>query len=444
MVHDLAQAAGKEVDLHIEGGAVELDRSVHEGLKDPLRHLVRNAIDHGAEPPAERQAAGKPARARITVAAVLRGSQVEVTVADDGRGIDLEGLRRQADKRGVEVPRDAEELARLVFRPGLSTAPLITDVSGRGMGLDVVKSRVESLHGTVAVAFTPGRGTSFTLAVPLTLTTLRALLVSVGSQTFALADSHVRRLVRVDPTQLRWVEGREMAALGGPPLPVVALAELLGLPGAPPRSGARLPGLIIAAGPRQVVLVVEELLAAQEIVVKNLGARIRRVPYVSGATLLPSGQIALVLNAAHLIRRALAQTPGRGIGAGVAAAAPQPRKRVLLVDDSVTTRTLEKSILEAAGYEVAAAADGSAAWQLLHERGADLVVSDVEMPRMDGFALTQAIRESTRFHRLPVVLVTARETEQDKARGIQAGADAYLVKSAFDQKNLLETLAQLL
>jgi two-component system chemotaxis sensor kinase CheA len=444
LVHDLARAGGKEAELIIDGGTVELDRSVLEALKDPLRHLVRNAVDHGIAPASDRRAAAKPAKGRITVAAVLRGAQVEVSVTDDGRGLDLEALRGQAARRQLAEPTDDHEVARLVFLPGLSTAALLTDVSGRGMGLDVVKSRVEALHGSVDVSFTPGRRTRFTLAVPLTLTMLRALLVEAGGQTFAFVATNVQKLLRMDPGQLRSVEGRTMLALGGAPLPVASLAETLGLKAAvPARAAGKPPAVIVAADEKQVVFQVDELLAEQEIVIKNLGARIRRLPHISGATILPSGRIALVLNAANLVRSALGRA---ALQPAAIRTTPETvaRKRVLLVEDSVTTRTLEKSILEAAGYEVMAAADGAIGWQLLNERGADLIVSDIEMPRMDGFALTEAVRGSKRFRDLPVVLVTARASDADRARGGQVGADAYLVKSAFDQRSLLESIAQLL
>jgi two-component system chemotaxis sensor kinase CheA len=444
MVRDLAQPGGKDVELVVEGGKNELDRSVLEGLKDPLRHLVRNAVDHGVEPVDQRRAAGKPAKARITVSAVLHGAHVEVVVSDDGRGLNLDALRQQIRKRNLPEPADERDLARVIFHPGLSTAQIITDVSGRGVGLDVVKNRVEALHGTVDLAFAPGRGTRFIVAVPLTLTTLRALLVEAGGQTFALATTNVHKLVRVDPANLQSVGGRPMLTLGGAPLPVATLAETLGLEireGV--RRGAKAPTVIIAAGEKQVAFVVDDFLAEQEVVVKNLGARIRRVRNISGATILASGRLALVLNAASLIRSAMSRPTSRTVS-------PEPqsngkaKKRLLVADDSVTTRTLEKSILEAAGYEVQVAVDGANAWQLLQERGADVLVSDVDMPRMDGFSLTETVRGSERFGDLPVVLVTARETEKDKARGIEVGADAYLVKSAFDQKNLLETIAQLL
>jgi two-component system chemotaxis sensor kinase CheA len=443
LVRDLAQASGKEVDLVLEGGAVELDRSILQGLRDPLRHLVRNAVDHGAETPEQRRALDKPPRMRLTVAAVLRGAQVEVVVRDDGQGIDLDAVRRQLRKRNLPEPADERELARAIFLPGLSTSRLITDISGRGVGLDVVKSRVEALHGTIDLSFARGRGTSFTLAVPLTLTTLRALLLKAGGQTFAFVDTNVQRLLRLAPADLRFVEGREMLAVGGPPIPVVALAGVLGLRSSgPPREDGKSLAVVVAAGDKRMAFVVDELLAEQEVVVKGLGSRIRNLRHVSGATLLPSGGIALVLNAANLVRTALARAPAAGVA--LPGAAPPRKPRLLVVDDSVTTRTLEQSILEAAGYDVTVAADGVVAWGLLQERSFDLVVSDVDMPRMDGFELTEAIRGARALAELPVILVTARATEDDKARGLTAGANAYLVKSSFDQTKLLETITRLL
>jgi len=445
LVRDLARASGKEVVLLVEGGQVELDRSILEGLRDPLYHLVRNAVDHGIETPDQRQAAGKLAQGRITLAAALRGTQVEVVVADDGRGLDLEAVRQQVRQQGLGEPPDERDLASCIFLPGFSTASLITSVSGRGVGLDVVKSQVELLHGTIDLSFTAGQGTRFALAVPLTLTTLRALLVEAGEQSFAWASTNVQRLVRIGPDDIRMVGGREMLVNGKSLLPMASLAETLGLPATTAAgAGGKRPGLIVAAAERRMVFVVDELIAEQEIVVKGLGDRIRRVRNFSGATILPSGRIALVLNAAALIRAAMSQSVGPTPAPVPAMTGSLARKRLLVVDDSVTTRSLEKSILEAAGYEVVTAADGEAGWKLLQERDVDLVITDIEMPRMDGFELTEAIRRSKRSHELPVILISARSSDRDKARGIEVGADAYIVKSTFDQKELLEALGQLL
>jgi two-component system chemotaxis sensor kinase CheA len=452
MIRDLADAADKQIVLNVEGGDVELDRSILEGLKDPLRHLVRNAIDHGAETPAERRSAGKTPQVQLTVSAALRGDHVEVVVADDGRGLDLEALRQQLRRRNLPDPADERELAQAVFLPGLSTRRLVTDVSGRGVGLDVVKGRVEAMHGTVGLSSEPGRGTRFTLAVPLTLTTLRALLVSAAGQTFAIVSAAVQKLVRVDPAAVRTVEGRPLLALGGPPLPVAELADVLGLraAGSHREERDRRPAVIVSTGERRAAFLVDEFLAEQEVVVKNLGGRIRRLRHVVAATVLPSGRIALVLNTGNLVRSALAHGPtvapvwSAGERLGAAPPRAPARKRILLADDSVTTRTLEQSILEAAGYEVLTAADGAAAWQVLQEKGADLLVSDVDMPRLDGFDLTERVRASSRFRDLPVVLVTAREQAEDRARGAAVGADAYLGKSVFDQQELLTVLTQLI
>jgi two-component system chemotaxis sensor kinase CheA len=444
-VRDLARAAGKEVDLAIEGGHIELDRAILAGLRDALLHMVRNAVDHGIESPAERVAHGKPARGRITVAASLNGAGVEVVVADDGRGLDLAAIRERARERNVAVPEDERELVRLVLLPGFSTSRLVTELSGRGMGLDVVRHCAEALHGRVDVTFEPGRGARFALALPLTLTLIRALLVAAGGQVFALPVTHVRRLVRARPSDLGHVEGREVLLGGASPVPVVSLADALALPAAEPaRAGGKVPLVIVISGGRETALAVDELLAEQEVVVKSLGRRLRRVPHFAGATVLPSGALSLILAPAELAQAALGRAPGRSVAPQDDEKREVEKRRLLVVDDSVTTRSLEKSILEAAGYEVLTAGDGEEAWRLLQEKGADLVVADVEMPRLDGFALTEAIRGSKRFRDLPVVLVTALETERDKARGLEVGADAYLPKSAFDQTQLLEVISRFL
>ncbi|MDR3636364.1 MAG: hybrid sensor histidine kinase/response regulator [Isosphaeraceae bacterium] len=442
---DVARADGKLVELVVEGGDIELDRAVLEGLKDPLLHLVRNAVSHGVELPDARRAAGKPDTATLSLTVSLRGEQVEVVVADDGTGLDYETVRRKAIERGLPVPSDDRDLADLLFLPGFSTAPMVTNVSGRGVGLDVVKNAVEALHGTVVLSSTPGLGTRFTLSVPLTMTTLRALLLKAGGQTFALASASVRTLVRVDPEEFHSIEGRLVLARGGPPVPLAHLAGILGLAQPEPlRAGVKVPGLILTAGDRRAALLVDVLEAEQEIIIKNLGTRIRRLRYFSGATVLADGRVALVLNAGSLLRSALGRTSGHTLRRAPVRAAPPVRKRLVVVDDSVTTRTLEKSILESAGYEVNVAVDGESGWRLLQDQGADLLVTDVEMPRMDGFALTEAVRRSSRFARLPVVLFTSRANERDRARGIEVGADAYIVKGEFDQRDLLETIAQLL
>jgi two-component system chemotaxis sensor kinase CheA len=382
----------------------------------------------------------------VTVSAALRGTQVEVVVADDGRGFNLDRIREKIRQKGLPEPQDERELARTVFLPGFSTAEIITEVSGRGVGLDVVQHRAETLHGTVDVAFQTGQGTRFTLSVPLTLTKIHCVLLVAGGHTYAIATVHVVQLLRFSPEQIRTVAGRDALLLGDAPICLASLAATLGSRDDAQQHDAKRLAFVLTSGIQQAAFVVDEVLGEQEIVVKSLGPHVRRLRHVSGGTILPSGRVALVLNVPSLIRTALGGVGTARLAAEAAkpAVTAPPRKRLLVVEDSLTTRTLLKSILETAGYEVATAADGEQAWQFLAARSVDLVVADVDMPRLDGFGLTRKIRSSPRHQRLPLILVTARETDQDKARGIDVGANAYLLKSAFDQRNLLECIAQLL
>lgn len=446
VVRDIATASKRKAEFRIEGGDIELDRSVISGLADPLLHLVRNAVDHGIESSNQRQSSGKPPSGCVTVSAELRGSQVQVVVADDGKGLDLDRIRNRLRKLGLPEPADDRELVNSIFLPGFSTADIITDVSGRGVGLDVVKSQVEGMRGTIDISSQPGLGTRFMLQVPLTLTTINGVFVEIAGRPFVVPSSNVSKLVRFHPSELRSVQGRDTLSLGAAPLPVVPLNELLGRRGEVKTSeSGHIVGVIATSGTREAVLAVDGVSSEQEVVVKNLGPRIHRLPHVSGATLLTSGEIALLLNISSLMRQL---TAGRGSRSGLTVSESAPVEtalHVLVVDDSMTTRTLIRSILEAAGYVVTAAVDGYDAWERLQsmQPPADVVVADVDMPRLDGFQLTEAIRASDQFGRMPVVLVTSRDTEEDKAQGVRAGASAYLVKSQFDQTNILETIQQL-
>jgi two-component system chemotaxis sensor kinase CheA len=445
LVRDLTARGDRKVRFDLEGGDIELDRSIVEGLKDPLLHLVRNAVDHGIESSAARRAAGKPETGRVTVAAAVRGPRVEVTVSDDGQGLDTAAIRDQLGRRALAVPANDTDAAQSIFLPGLSTAEAITPISGRGVGLDVVKTRLTSMRGTVDVSFTAGQGTRFSLVMPLTLTSVRIILVEASGQFYAIDTVSVHRVLRIGAGDIRSIEGREILLIAGVPVPLVTLAESLGFRGAAvSMDGGRIPVVVLAAGNRLAAFLVDGLQSEREVVVRALGPRLRNLKYVSGGTILPDGRVALILNTPDLIQHALSLPAAAGLADAVATAPRSARKRLLVADDSVTVRTLQKNILESAGYDVIAAVDGMEAWHLLTEKGADLVVSDVEMPRMDGFSLTEAIRDSRRFRNLPIILITARESEADKTRGLAAGADAYCLKSAFDQKELLAIIARLL
>jgi len=444
-VRDVATATGKQVEFSIEGADIEVDRTVLEGLRDPLLHLIRNSIDHGLEAPADRQKAGKSAAGHVTISATLRGSQVDITVTDDGAGLNRQAILNKLRSKGLAEPRDDQEIFRSIFLPGFSTAKIVTGLSGRGVGMDVVKSQLESLHGTIDLSSQPGFGTRFSLSVPLTLTTISALFVRANGQSFALPSTNVSRLVRFEPGDVKSMSGQDVLSLGGSPIPVTTLAGALNLDKAASATPhEQLTGVVLTTGNRELVVIVDELVNEREAVVKNLGPQIRRVRHVSGATLLRNGGIALLLNVATLVRSQATSGLTTAHLDWSSETDTESARRVLVVDDSVTTRSLMKGILESAGYDVTAAVDGQDAWSQLQGSDIELVVSDVDMPNMDGFALTSQIRESEQYEHLPVILVTSRDTDDDKAKGVQARADAYLVKSTFQQTDVLDTIEQLL
>ncbi|HXF33207.1 MAG TPA: response regulator, partial [Candidatus Acidoferrales bacterium] len=440
IVRDAARASGKEVRLDASGGDIELDRSILEGLRDPLGHLVRNAVDHGIESGDARRASGKSAVGTISVTAAVRGSGVEIVVADDGAGIDFEAVQKRAHERGFAV--GDLDLTSALFLPGVSTASSVTGLSGRGVGLDAVQTALRAMRGTVSVTSVPGVETRFAMTLPLTLTTLRVLLFEAAGETFAIDSSVVARVARVAPAAVLSVEGRPVIADGDQLLSIVPFTAIFDLPQNAGSDAAAQTIMIVGRGDRQIAIRVDALIEEREVVVRSLGQRLSAVHSTSGATTLEDGAIAPIVRTEFVLERAAGLT--RTQRSAAPKAPPRPAKRILLVDDSATTRTLERSILEAAEYHVLTAGDGEEAWAVLNSNDVDLVVSDVDMPRMDGFALVEFIRASVRFRGLPVVLVTARESEEDKLRGLEVGADAYVLKSSFDQKVLLETISQLL
>ena len=443
---DVAASEGKLAQLHVLGGDVELDRLVVERLRDPLLHLVRNAVSHGIEAPEQRERSGKLAQGRVTLSASLRGDTVEITVEDDGRGIDHDVLRARAANLGMPVPEDDRLLEQLLFEAGFTTAMKATRFSGRGVGLDVVKAEIEGLHGSIDLTSGLGRGCRFALTVPLTLTAIHALLVRCAGRHFALPSATVTGLMRIRAEDVRDLPTGRALQHGNRFVPLRHLAPLLGVGDATPfPSEGRLPVAIVGNAGAEVALVVEALEAELEILVKDLGPRLHGLEFVSGATILESGQVALILNAAALAR----SLDGRGAvrRASIVEKAPVPAtsaKRLLVADDSVTTRMLLMGVLEGAGYQVTAVPDGMAAWERLQRDAFDLLVSDVEMPRMDGFGLTERLRSSVQHRNMPVILVTGLEKEEQRLRGLAVGANAYLVKSGFESHCLLDAIEELI
>jgi two-component system chemotaxis sensor kinase CheA len=448
VVRDLSRELGKDTDFVIRGEQTRVDKRVLEEMKDPLVHLLRNSLDHGIEPPAQRAAAGKAARATISVAvSQLNGNQVEIAVSDDGAGIDVERVRAQAVARGIlgapaAQALDADSTLRLIFEADLSTSAMITQLSGRGLGLAIVREKAEKLGGRVNVASQRGVGTTLAMTLPLTLATFRGVLVQSARRTFVVPTAQVERVTRFRRADVKTVEGRETLAHNGRPLSLAHLADLLDLPATPAANDdvAR-PALILGSGNERIAFSVDAVLDEREVLVKRLRRPLERVRNIAGATVLGSGQVAPILNVSELIQSArkapLKRPPSRPAPAAAIV------RRVLVAEDSITSRMLLRGILESAGYEVKTAVDGLEAYTLLRSERFDVLVSDVEMPRLDGFSLTERIRADRALAELPVVLVTALATREDRERGIEVGANAYLVKSDLDQSNLLEAVRRL-
>ena len=444
IVRDLSRDYGKEVNLVIRGEEIEIDRRILEVMKDPFLHLARNCISHGIERGEEREARGKPRRGELGIGIQHKDGKVEIAVSDDGAGVDIDRLRAAVQRLGIVSGEQAgamsdAEMLPFVFQSGVSTNPLIDEISGRGLGLAIVREKVEKLGGAVSLESEPGRGTSFRIVLPLSVATFRGILIRVADRLFVIPASHVELAVRVRREEIRTVQSKESITLNGKVLALARLGAVLELPAGAP-AAAQMQAVIVNAGETSIAFVVDEVLGEQEVLQKNFGAQLSRVRNVAGATLLGSGKVVPILNVTDLLKAAArggAPTPLPSPPTGEKGAR---RNRILVVEDSITSRTLLKNILEAAGYDVATAVDGLDGFSQLRSGGFDLVVSDVDMPRMDGFELTRKIRHDRELAQLPVVLVTSLGSREDRERGIDAGANAYIVKASFDQSNLLETV----
>lgn len=442
-VRELAASEGKDVALRLHGDDVEVDRRLLEQLREPLVHLLRNAIYHGIEPPPQRAALAKPAPATVDIAVRPGpGGRVVITVADDGAGVDTARLAQAAREQGLAVPEQPTEadLLPLVFGSGVSTAPRLTRVAGRGLGLAIVRDTVERLGGTVMVASTPGQGTRFTMNLPLSLATFRALEVTAGQRSYLVPTSQVERCVRRAAAQVRNVGTQQTIEAEGQHLPLASLAALLELPPAAP--GTHVTCLLLRLGEQRVAVAVDAVHGEHEVLSKPVERGLTTSAIVAGAAALGPARTLPILNAAELVRLAL--RPGRSAAAPLASVVSRSARRILLAEDSITSRTLLKNILEMAGHEVDVAVDGAQALAKLREAAFDLLVSDIEMPQMDGIALTEAVRSDPALRELPVVLVTSLGSPGDRERGAEAGADAYIVKSSFEQGDLLRAIEELL
>jgi two-component system chemotaxis sensor kinase CheA len=451
MMRDLARDESKEIEFHAVSSGVHADRGVLETLKDPLMHMLRNALSHGIETPAERAAKGKARAGLVTLRVDTKGQRLTIAIEDDGRGVDLARVSEVAVREGIisnpeADGRSLQDLARILCRPGFSTAQSVSELSGRGMGLSVVYEAVRRLQGDLDCIPREGGGTAFRLSVPLSISMQKLLLIDCRGQRFAIPIHLVDRLYRLRLKDLETMGGKPVIMLAGLPVPLFALHQLLNLDGGASSTTPEpdvLQVMVLRFGGKRAAVAVDAFLRETDAVIQDLGPARPRDGKVAGGILLDDGTVGLVLNPMELmensVHRVLQLVPKP----------PEPvreqaARSILVVDDSMTTRMLEKNILEAHGYRVRVAVDGMEAMAQLRAEKADLVITDVQMPRMDGLALLETLKKDENLSRIPVIMVTSLERREDQERGLSLGADAYIVKRKFDQAELLAAIRQIL
>jgi two-component system, chemotaxis family, sensor kinase CheA len=455
MVRDLSKQQSKSVELIIKGEETSADKQLLEGIKDALLHLIRNAIDHGIETTTERRRLGKPAIAKISLKGYQTANSIVIEVSDDGRGLDIERIKQTAIRRKLHTPEELEKMTpnqiyNLTMASGFSTRTFITEISGRGVGLDVVRTNVERLKGNVQIESIPNQGCTFRLQLSTTLITSNVILLEVQGIIHAIPFEFLQTTLVVSPEQVELIEGREMIRVNDQSIPVANLIDVLELIQSPAYALAnklqqsrneRLSCVVLKVGEEQAGFFVDRLLDTQEVVLKPQSQILKRVRNVMGATTLGTGEICMILNPPDLIRSL--QKP---VQAALKNRLLEPVRRksvILLVEDSLPVRTQEKRLFENAGYEVVIAIDGLDGYNKLKTQKFDAVVSDVEMPNLDGLSLTAKIRQDRKYDELPIILVTTLSSEEDRRRGAEAGANAYIAKGKFNQEALLETLTRL-
>lgn len=451
MVRDIASELKKEVIFTIEGAGITADKKILEEMRDPLMHMIRNSLDHGIELPEEREKAGKPRVASIKLTALHSATTISIILEDDGKGLNEESILETAIRKKLISKEESENLTpsqihKLIFTPGFSTSKMITDVSGRGVGMEVVQANVSKLKGRINIDSEKGKGTKFIIDLPLTLATLRVMTVGVNGSNFAIPIDYIDTSILVEKSDIFSMEGRDTIVFQGEPVSIVALSSLLEINSEKINDAKTTQTswqcIIISSMGEKAGFIVDYLIDEQEVLVKPLGVMLKKVRNVSGSTILGSGDVCIILNPNDLVRSV--KTKGSTfLETSFTDTTYISKKRILLVEDSITTRTQEKRILEGAGYEVVVAVDGLDGYEKLNANEIDAVVSDVEMPNMDGLSLAEKIRQNKKYATLPIILVTSLSTDEQKKRGLESGANAYLTKSGFDQKVLIETIARL-
>ncbi|WP_420264319.1 hybrid sensor histidine kinase/response regulator [Candidatus Magnetominusculus dajiuhuensis] len=454
MVRDLANQKSKEIDFVIDGGETKAEKRILEEMKDPLMHIIRNSIDHGIETPDERLIRGKSRTGTITVKAYKKASNILIEIIDDGRGLNIEKIKETAIKNKLASVETLSvmpltELYNFIFMPGFTTSPIITDISGRGVGMDVVKTALARLKGTIAVDSLPTQGCKITINLPVTISTTRVFIVKAAGRTYALPIDFVKTTFMAPLADIYNVDGQKTMTYDNTPMSVVYVADILELKGGNGNNKAdkkslaeKLPCIVFTLDGDNFGVMVDTLVDEQEIVVKSYGGILKSVRNVIGSTILGTGEVCMVLNPQDILKTI--KTKGFTSASLQKVEAQERPYAVLVAEDSITTRTQMKRILEGAGYEVTVSVDGMDALRKLELAQFDAVVSDVQMPNMDGLTLTETIRKNKKYKELPVILVTTLSSEEDMKRGAEVGANAYMSKPAFDRQVFLDTLKRLI
>jgi len=451
MIRDLARKLNKQVKLEIIGKATPVDRDILKKLEAPLTHILRNAVDHGLELPEERIAAGKPASGTIRVEAFHRGGMLAITISDDGRGINREQLRQKIINKNLTSPEIAAqlsdvELMEFLFLPGFSTAKQVTEISGRGVGLDIAKSMAQEVGGTVRAISPHGKGTSFHFQLPLTLSVVRTLLVEISAKPYAIPLARIDQIVTLDRTQIHDVENRQYFTMNSQNIGLITAHQVLELPELPQQKGL-VAVVVISDQSYTYGLVVDKFLGERDLVVRPLDPRLGKVPDISATALLADGSPILIVDVSDIVRSIDAILKGgrlSKVNSQLELEVSVKRKRILVVDDSITVREMERKLLENRGYFVDTAVNGMEGWNAVRTNTYDLVISDIDMPRMNGIELVKQIKSNPRLHLVPVIIVSYRDRDDDRIHGLEAGADYYLTKSSFQDETLINAVIDLI
>ena len=449
LVRDISRQLGKQVQFEILGKQTEVDREIMDRLEAPLNHAIRNSLDHGIESPDERSAAGKSPTGNIRIEARHRAGLFVLTLSDDGRGVNFGELRAKVVERGLAAPEMAanfsdSELIEFLFLPGFSTASKVTEISGRGVGLDAVQEMAKSVGGTARLTSRTGHGLTLTLELPLTLSVVQTLVAEIGGEPFAFPIMRIAKAVTIPFTEMITLEGQQYFTLDGERIGVVPAYELLELP-RKPTWGAEIPIVLLGDRSERYGLAVDRFLGEHDMVVRPLDRRLGKVQDVSAAARMEDGTPVLILDVEDLIRSIQTELQGGRLkGLRHTAVVATRRRRILVVDDSITVREVERSLLKSRGYDVEVAVDGMDGWNALRSYNYDMMVTDVDMPRMTGIELVARVRADPRLQSLPVIIVSYKDREEDRLRGLEAGADRYMTKNSFHDETFLSATLELI